>query len=484
MAEKFDYDMVVIGGGPGGQKAAIQAAKLRKRVALVDVNPFIGGVCLHDGTIPSKSFREAILHLSGFRERFHYGKAYRVKQNVQMNDLTNRCRGIVNDIEQTIRSQMLRNHVDLVKGFGSIVDANHVRVTDENHERTLSTEFVVIGTGTRPRRPPGFQFDETTILDSDNILHMSQLPSTLTVVGGGVIGSEYGSMFAALDVKVTIVEAQDSILGFLDREIVENLVYKLRDLKATIITNDKVVSCGTCPDGRAVTYLESGKRIVSEKLLVSAGRVCNIEGLNLDVVSVEHDERGRIKVNEHYQTTCPNIYAVGDIIGFPALAATSLEQGRRASCHAFGLRDSSPDMPLPFGIFTVPEIGMVGKTEQQLSAEHVPYEVGVARFSEIEKGKIIGDDTGFLKIIFHRNTLEILGVHIIGHEATELVHIGQIVMGSQRTGGVEFLANNIFNYPSLAQAYKVAALDGLNKVIATQDLPDEVPKAEYDDNLN
>lgn len=476
--------MLVIGGGPGGQKAAIQAAKLRKRVALIDVNPFIGGVCLHDGTIPSKSFREAILHLSGYRERFHYGKAYRVKQNVEMKDLTERCRGIVNDIEQTIRSQMLRNHVDLIKGFGSIVDQNHVRVTDDNQERTLSTEYVVIATGTRPRRPPGFQFDERTILDSDNILHMDQLPSTLTVVGGGVIGSEYGSMFAALDVKVTIVEAQDSILGFLDKEIVDTLVYMLRAQKTTIITNDKVVSCGACPDGRAVTYLESGKRIVSEKLLVSAGRVCNIEGLNLDAVGVEHDERGRIKVNEHYQSSCPNIYAVGDIIGFPALAATSLEQGRRASCHAFGLRDSSPEMPLPFGIFTVPEIGMVGKTEQQLSSEHVPYEVGIARFSEIEKGKIIGDDTGVLKIIFHRNTLEILGIHAIGHEATELVHIGQIVMGSQRTGGVEFLANNIFNYPSLAQAYKVAALDGLNKVIATQDLPDEVPKAEYDDNLN
>lgn len=476
--KKYDYDMVVIGSGPGGQKAAIQGVKLGKKVAIVDSNPLVGGVCLHDGTIPSKSFREAIMHLSGYRERAHYGKAYRVKENVTMLDLTKHSQGIVIELEQTMRHQMTRNKVEVIHGFASLVDSHHVKVKKDNLERVLNTEFIVIATGTRPWHPPGFEFDCDTILDSDSILRMHAIPKSLTVVGGGVIGCEYGSMFAALGIKVTIVEARGSVLGFLDRELIESLTYNLRQQKTTVLINEKVVRCCLAPDGRAVTYLESGKRLVSDKLLVSAGRVGNSEGLNLEAVGIKVEPRGLIKVNEKYQTSVDNIYAVGDVIGSPSLASTSIEQGRRAAGHAFGLRETSLSLALPYGIYSIPEIGMVGKTEHELSEAKVPYETGIARFSEIERGRIIGDNVGLLKILFHRNTLQLLGVHIIGEGATELVHIGQTVMGFQ--GGIDYLVQAVFNYPTLAQSYKTAALDGMNKIIATQGLPDEAPYMGYE----
>lgn len=475
MGEQYDYDLVVIGSGPGGQKAAIQAAKLRKRVAVVDVNHLIGGVCLHDGTIPSKSFREAIMYLSGYRERSHYGDAYRVKHNVEMSDLVSRSQSIVDDIEQTIRSQFIRNNIEVIHGFGSLIDAHQVRIKNGKREMTVSAEFIVIATGTRPWRPPSFEFDNDVILDSDGILHMKKLPRTLSVVGGGVIGCEYGSMFSALGLKVTIVEARSSVLSFLDQELIDSFCYQLRAQKATIIVNDKVVRCTRSPDGRAVTYLESGKRIVTDVLLISAGRVGNVEGLGLAEVGIVHSERGLISVNEHYQTSLPNVYAVGDVIGFPALASTSLEQGRRAACHACGLHDRGFDLELPYGVYTIPEIAMIGKTERELSLAKVPYETGLARFSEIERGRIIGEDAGVLKLLFHRHTLQLLGVHIIGEGAAELIHIGQTVMGFQ--GGIDYLTHAVFNYPTLSQAYKTAALDGLNKIVATEGLPDEVPES-------
>ena len=480
MAGTYDYDMVVIGSGPGGQKAAMQAAKLGKRVAIIDARAQVGGACLFDGTIPSKSFREAILHLSGYRERSHYGKAYRVKQQVLMEDLTGRTDSIVEDIEQTMRSQLIRNNIEVLEGFGSLVDKNRVKVTLRNRSQELLTEFIVIATGTRPWHPPGFEFDGEVILDSDSILHMKHLPKNISIVGGGVIGCEYGSMFAALGIKVTLVEARPSILGFVDKELVDSLVYKLREQKVLVVTNDKVVRCARSPDGRAVTFLESGKRIVTEVLLVSAGRVGNVEGLNLAAASIASNERGLIKVNEHFQTNVPNIYAVGDVIGSPSLASTSLEQGRRAACHALKLSDVGFDLPIPYGIYTIPEMAMVGESEEELSKKKVPYEVGIARFGEIERGKIVGDDSGVLKLLFNRHTLQLLGVHIIGDSASELVHVGQTVMGFK--GGIDYLSHAVFNYPTLGQAYRTAALDGMNKVVATQGLPDEAPHEEYDIN--
>lgn len=473
MDQQYDYDLVVLGTGPAGQKAAIQAAKLGKRTLVVEARKYVGGACLYDGTIPSKSFREAIVHLSGYKQRAHYGQAYRVKQHIEMEDLTDRTDGIVEDIEQTMRSQLIRNNIEIIFGKGSIVSDNEVKISTGKREQFVTTHHIVIAVGTHPWQPSDFEFDNEVILDSDSILHMKKLPKSLSIVGGGVIGCEYGSMFAALGIKVTILEQRENIIAFVDKELIDSLVYSLREQKVSIIVNDKVVGCAKSPDGRAVTYLESGKRVVTEVLLVSAGRVGNIDGLGLENVGIETDKRGLIKVNEHYQTAKPHIYAVGDIIGSPSLASTALEQGRRAACHAFGLVDRSFQHPLPYGIYTIPEISGVGKTEAELSKARVPYEVGLARFGEVERGKILGETAGVLKLLFHRHTLQLLGVHIIGDAASELIHIGQAVMALE--GGIDYLSQAVFNYPTLGQAYRTAALDGLNKIVSTQGLPDEVP---------
>jgi NAD(P) transhydrogenase len=469
----FDYDMVVIGSGPGGQKAAVQGAKLGRKVLIVEARQFVGGASLYDGTVPSKSFREAIIHLSGYNQRKHYGQAYRVKENIEMADLVNRTDGIINEIEQTMRSQLIRNNIELVYGKGSFVSPHELKITSGKKEQVVTFASAVIAVGSYPWRPGDFQFDNDVIMDSDGILHMKQLPRSLSIVGGGVIGCEYGSMFAALGIKVTILEQREAILSFVDKELVDSLAYKLREQKVQIITNDKVVGCARSPDGRAVTYLESGKRVVTDKLLVSAGRVGNTHSLNLASVGIEPDKRGLIKVNDQYQTVAPHIYAVGDVIGAPALASTALEQGRRAACHAFGMADRAFMYPLPYGIYTIPEISMVGKTEIELSRDKIPYEVGIARFGEVERGKITGDDTGVLKLLFHRHTLRLLGVHIIGESASELIHVGQTAMALE--GGIDYLSQAVFNYPTLGQAYRTAALDGMNKVVATQGLPDEAP---------
>jgi NAD(P) transhydrogenase len=470
---EYDYDMVVIGSGPGGQKAAVQGAKLGKKVLVVEAKSVVGGASLYDGTVPSKSFREAIIHLSGYNQRKHYGQAYRVKENIEMSDLIDRTEGIIEDIEQTMRSQLIRNNIELMQGKGSFVSKNELKISAGKKEQIVTFQYAVIAVGSYPWRPGDFQFDNEVIMDSDGILHMERLPRSLSIVGGGVIGCEYGSMFAALGIKVTILEQREAILSFVDKELVDSLAYKLREQKVQIITNDKVIGCARSPDGRAVTYLESGKRVVTDKLLVSAGRMGNTPSLGLDKIDVEADKRGLLSVNEHYQTSQPHIYAVGDVIGAPALASTALEQGRRAACHAFGVSDRGFKFPLPYGIYTIPEISMVGKTEFELSKDRVPYEVGIARFGEVERGKITGDDTGILKLLFHRHTLQLLGVHIIGESASELIHVGQTAMALE--GGIDYLSQAVFNYPTLGQAYRTAALDGMNKVMATQGLPDEVP---------
>lgn len=469
----YEYDMIVIGSGPAGQKAAVQSAKLGKKTLVIEARSVVGGAALFDGTVPSKSFREAIVHLSGYKQRSHYGQAYRVKQNIEMDDLVKRTDGIVSDIEQTMRSQMIRNNIEIVQGFGSFNNANELKIAAGKRETIVSFDNAVIAVGSYPWQPPDFQFDGDVIFDSDGILHMKSLPRSLSIVGGGVIGCEYGSMFAALGIKVTILEQRESILGFVDKELVDSLAYKLREQKVHIITNDKVIGCARSPDGRAVTYLESGKRVVTDRLLVSAGRMGNTKSLGLKNIGIESDKRGLIKVNENYQTSYAHIYAVGDVIGSPSLASTALEQGRRAACHAFGIAERSFNYPMPYGIYTIPEIAMVGKTELELSSQKVQYEVGIARFSEVERGKISGDDTGILKILFHRHTLQVLGIHIIGESASELIHVGQTVMALE--GGLEYLTQAVFNYPTLGQAYRTAALDGMNKIMATSELPDEVP---------
>jgi len=459
------YDMLVIGSGPSGQRAAIQAAKLGKRVGLIEARFDVGGVCVNLGTIPSKSFREAVLYLSGFRERAIYGSSYRVKAKIEMSDLTYRIKSVVQHEHDVIRNQLSRNDVEVIPGKATFLDKHRVVIEGGGSVSTRSADYFVIAVGTRPAHPPNFQIDGEAILDSDDILTMKKLPRSMTTIGGGVIGIEYASMFAALGVKGTLVEKRDVLLSFVDREIMEALKYHMRNLRMTLRIGEQVSSCNRRDDGMVETVLESGKKIVSEAVLVSAGRQGQTDGLNLELVGLEADKYGKLEVDEHYQTAVENIYAVGDVVGFPALASTSMMQGRMAAAHAFGIEDEMKVDALPYGIYTIPEISMVGETEATLTEKQIPYETGVARYSEIARGQIIGDEIGMLKLIFNvEKSGGLLGVHVIGEGATEIVHIGQAVM--ELGAGLDYLTHTVFNYPTLSEAYKIAALDGMNKLRA------------------
>jgi NAD(P) transhydrogenase len=458
------YDMIVIGSGPSGQKAAVQAAKLRKKVALVESKHRLGGVSSNTGTIPSKSFREAVLHLSGFRERSIYGPAYRVKSRITMNDLTFRIESIVKHENDVIENQLSRNQIEVLRGKASFADPNRIVIEGTGSVSTKTADKIVIAVGTRPHHPPGFEVDGDKILDSDDVLTIKDLPRNLVVVGGGIIGVEYASMFAVLGVEVTLVEQRKQLLSFVDREIVEALQYHMRNLDITLRLGEEVSQVGRREDGQVETFLKSGKKIVSEAVLVSAGRQGAVDDLNLQLVGITPDKYGRIQVNENFQTALPHIYAVGDVIGFPALTATGQRQGRLASAHAFGLPKDESDIALPYGIWAIPEIALVGETEDSLTEKQIPYETGIARYKEIARGQLIGDDLGMLKILFHRETEQLLGVHIIGEGAADIIHLGQAVLALK--GGLRYLTGCVFNYPTLTECYKVAALDGLNKIRA------------------
>ena len=460
----FDYDLIVIGCGPAGQRAAIQAAKIRKRVAIIDRREVVGGVCVNAGTIPSKSFKEAVLFLSGYRQRNIYGQGYRVKTDIQMSDLTFRCNRIMQIEIEVIKSQLARNHVDTYSGHAQFVDDHTVEITSATGAVRKSAAKFVIAVGARPFRPGNVQFNGTTIFDSDDVLNIKELPRDMTVVGGGVIGTEYGSMFAALGVNVTIVDQRKRLLGFVDEEIIEGFHYQMRSMGVRLRLGEEVESCAARNDGAVVTVLKSGKVIVSDCVLYSAGRVSATDDLGLATIGLETDERGKITVNQKYQTAVPHVYAAGDVIGFPALASTSAAQGRLATCNAFGIEDNPMEVPLPYGIYAIPEISFVGKNEDELTQAGVPYEIGMARYREIARGQMLGDENGMLKVLFHRETGEVLGVHIIGEYATELIHIGQAVISLK--GGINYLRDAVFNYPTLAECYKVAALDGYNKIRA------------------
>lgn len=460
--ESFDYDVIVIGSGPSGQKAAIQAAKLKKKVAVVEAGHRVGGVCTNTGTIPSKSFREAVMYLTGFRERAIYGSAYRVKSRISMEDLTFRISTIVEHENQVIEDQLSRNQIEIIRGKASFINPHKVVIQGNGYSQTRTAEYVILAVGTRPHHPPGFEVDGEKILDSDDVLTMKELPRNLTVVGGGIIGIEYASWFAVLGVKVTLVEVQSQLLSFVDREIVETLQYHLRNLGMTLRIGEEVSSVRRRNDGYVETHLKSGKTIVSEAVIVSAGRQGATEGLNLDLLGIKPDKYGRIRIDENFQTEVPNVYAVGDVVGFPALASTGMRQGRLAASHAFGMQGENFNVPLPFGIWTIPEMALVGETEDSLTEKAVPYETGIARYKEIARGLLIGDDSGLLKLIFHRKTLQLLGIHAIGEGAVEILHLGQAVLHLE--GGLGYFTSGVFNYPTLTECYKVAALDGLNKI--------------------
>jgi NAD(P) transhydrogenase len=456
------YDLIVIGSGPAGQRAAIQGAKCGRRVVLVEQREIVGGVCVNTGTIPSKTMREAVLHLSGFEYQGIYGVNYHVKDKITMADLGFRVNGVIKTESDVMQAQLGRNGVEVLTGKGSFLAPNQVRVENSRGQADLEASVIIIATGTKPALSPTVPINGRNILNSDQILHMGDIPKTLIVVGGGVIGVEYACMFAILGVRVILVEKRPRLLEFADNEIVEALSYHLRDHRVTMRLNEEVASVEELPDGGVVANLQSNKRIVGDALLYAVGRSGNIDELNLAAAGLEADNRGRIPVDADYRTKVPGIYAVGDVIGFPSLASVSMEQGRTAAAHAFGLKISSNPATYPYGIYTIPAISFTGKTEEKLTDEDVPYEVGLAYYRETARGQIRGDTTGRLKIIFHRETLEVLGVHIIGEEAAELIHIGQAVMILK--GTLQYFADTVFNYPTLAECYKIAAFNGLNKL--------------------
>ncbi len=456
------YDLVVIGSGPAGQKGAIAAAKLGKSVAIIDRKEMIGGVCLHTGTIPSKTLREAILYLSGFRERSFYGRDYTLKDTIAVSDLAFRIQAVMARELETVRAQLKRNGVVTYNGAARFVDPHTVEVESADGTTALRGEYILIACGTRPAHSPTVPLDGKRIIDSDQLIQADRLPRELIVVGAGVVGLEYASMLTALNIKVTIIEQRPTVLDFVDREMMEVLFYFMRQRGATFRLGEKVVSVGYDEKNRVVATLESGKEAHGDALLYTVGRQTNADMLNLPAAGLNADERGRIAVDKGYRTAVPHIFAAGDVIGFPALASTSMEQGRLATCGMFGIACRSYPEFLPYGIYTIPEISMVGATEQELTEKKIPYEVGQSKYAELAKGQMVGAEVGQLKVLFQPKTLKVLGVHAIGDGATEIIHIGQAVLAFG--GTIEYFRDTVFNYPTFAEAYKVAGLDGLNKL--------------------
>jgi NAD(P) transhydrogenase len=454
------YELIVIGTGPAGQKAAINASKMGKRVLAIEHQPSVGGVCLHTGTIPSKAIREAVMHLTGYRMRGVYGSSYAVKRNITMDDLNYRCGHVIRHKVDVIRAQMQRNNVDLKFGHAGFIDPYTLRIGSVNGEERVQAEKIVIATGTVPARPDNIPFERGRVVDSDGLLEMSEIPASMIIVGGGVIGVEYGCMMAALGVRVTLIDQRPRLLEFVDAEIGESLQYHVRQMGMRLRLGEAVDHVET--DRTSVwAILESGKRINAAALLFAVGRIGATSELNLEAAGLSADDRGRLTVNKTFQTEIPHIYAAGDVIGFPSLASASAEQGRLASSNALGCELQRTKKLMPYGIYTIPELSMVGPTEEELTKKQVPYEVGIARYREIARGQLMGDDTGMMKLIFHRESHELLGVHVIGDGATELVHIGQVLMSTR--GKIDYFVDAVFNYPTLAECYKVAALDGINR---------------------
>ena len=459
----ISYDLIVIGSGPSGQRAAVAAAKMRKRVVVVEARSFVGGVCVNTGTIPSKTMREAVLHLSGYNYRAIYGLNYRVKEKITMSDLAFRVNSVIKTEVDVTESQLGRNGIDVVHGLASFADPHTISVQTDRGAVLLQAERILIAVGTRPASSPRVPINGRTIVNSDQILDLATLPRSLVVVGGGVGGVEYACMFAVLGVRVTVIEKRDRLLEFADRELIEALSYHLRDNRVTMRLGEEVSSVEELPNGSVVANLESNKKVSGDTLLYAVGRQGAIDTLNLAAAGIEADSRGRIQVNEDYQTNVEHIYAAGDVIGFPSLASVSMEQGRIAAARAFGDRTATSNADIyPYGIYTIPEISFIGKTEEQLTDEDVPYEVGMALYRETARGQIRGDTTGRLKLIFHRDTHLLLGVHILGDNASELVHIGQAVMALGAR--IEYFIDTVFNYPTLAECYKVAAFNGLGRL--------------------
>jgi NAD(P) transhydrogenase len=468
-----EYDLCVIGSGPAGQKAAIQAAKLGKSVCVVERREVVGGNAVSTGTIPSKALREAILKLLGRESAMPRESDLRAARVETLTGLLDSCNQVIKAEIDIVRRHLAGNEIDIVAGTATFRDAHTVDVAGAHASSAIKAANFIVAVGSEPTRPPGIEFDAANIITSDELVHMPYLPYSMIVVGGGVIGTEYASMLQALGVKVTLIEGRGRLLDFVDAEVTEALQYHLRQMGMTLRFGEKVVKInrmeGKRPAGlgsgdgvEVEAVLESGKVIRADALLYAIGRQGNTDTLNLAAVGLKGDDRGRLKVNEQYQTDVPHIYAVGDVIGFPALASTSMEQGRLAACHMFGVKADAVAGELPYGIYSIPEISMCGWTEERLTKEGIPFESGIGQYRETARGQLLGDLDGMLKILIHQDSHVVLGVHIIGTGATELLHIGQAVMAFK--GTAEYFVNTVFNYPTLAECYKVAALNGLNKL--------------------
>jgi NAD(P) transhydrogenase len=456
------YDLLVIGSGPAGQKAAVQAAKLGKTVGIIERKAVVGGVSTNTGTIPSKALREAVLYLSGFRQRNLYGAGYRLKETVTIEDLAFRANHIIKNEIEIVEDQMARNRIDLIHGVARFVDPHRLLVQEAGTSTNHFAHVIVIAVGTEPSRPADVPFNERTIIDTDGLITLKHLPTSIVIVGGGVIGTEYASILAMIGVSVILIDKRPRLLEFVDAQIIDALQRQMTDIGVTIYHEEEAVAIREESDGQVTVSLTHRPPITATTLLYAIGRIGATKHLNLDAVGLTPDARGRVIVNDHFQTAVPHIYAAGDVIGFPALASTSMQQGRHAACHAFDHPDHTDTGLLPYGIYTIPEISTVGRNEEELTKEEIPYAVGIAHYREIARGQLIGDETGMLKLLFHRHTHTLLGVHAIGEGATELIHIGQAVMAYK--GKIDYFIDTVFNYPTLAECYKVAAHDGINRL--------------------
>ncbi|WP_431686216.1 Si-specific NAD(P)(+) transhydrogenase [Hahella sp. NBU794] len=451
-----DFDIIVIGSGPAGQKAAVQASKAGKRVALVERDALLGGACVHRGTIPSKTLRENALRVNNMRKNAALFR-FKLSEDLEMATLIDRLDDVMKSHDEYMRRQIDRNAIKRIHGRARFLSPNEVEVTSVRGEKqVLATDYVVIATGSFPRKPDQVPIDHENIFDSDSVLSMLYLPKSLAVLGGGVIASEYASIFQALGVRVIMIDRYPRPLGFLDKDLTDNFVNAFQDMGGVWMGNSVVKRVYFDGVNDVITELEDGRTIITQKLLCAAGRVANVNDLDIDNAGLELDERGVIPVDGQLRTRVPNIFAAGDVIGPPSLASASMEQGRRAACNAIGLEVGSMPEMIPVGIYGVPELSSVGMSEQEARKAHGQIIVGRAPFAEIARGHISGNQDGMLKLVCDAEGRRLLGVQIVGEEATELIHIGQMALLSK--SDVDIFVESIFNFPTLAEAYRVAAL--------------------------
>lgn len=459
------YDIIVIGSGPGGEGAAITAAKSGQSVAIIEKYARVGGGCSHWGTIPSKSLRHVVQRLVEFKTNPLFEQAI-ATLNIRYPQILKAAEGVIDKQVKMRQGFYDRNNIEVIHGYARFVDQHTIEVQDENGVRKqYSASAFIIASGSRPFRPKDINFSHPRILDSDTILNLKETPHSITVYGAGVIGCEYASIFRGLDVKVNLVNTREKLLAFLDDEIIDALAYHLREQGILIRHNEEYASVEARDDG-VILHLKSGKQIKSDVLLFANGRAGNSQDMGLEEIGVPVNHRGQLDVNENYQTAISHIYAVGDVVGYPSLASAAYDQGRFAATHLIeGCCEHSLVDHIPTGIYTNPEISSIGRTEKELTEQRVPYEVGHSFFRSLARAQITGQTVGVLKILFHRETLEVLGIHCFGAQASEIIHIGQAVM-AQKGGAnnLQYFFNTTFNYPTMAEAYRVAALNGYNRV--------------------